>query len=135
MLTELVLCRNENFTSKYYAKKVLRYLRSRRIERKWVDLISLPESQKSLLEGAVLISQWGQMEQEHLTNLSEVKEILDGIAARVTQLVGEKKNADDPKTIRKVLTCINQVLYGEIGFHGNKEDYYAHENSYIDKVN
>ncbi len=123
-------------TSKYYAQKVLKYLRSHKIERKLQELMRLPESEKSLLEGAVLISQWGQIELQHLTSLSEIGRMLDSICQRVMQLVGENKSTDpeDPRTTRKVLTCINQVLYSEMGFHGNTEDYYAHENSYIDKV-
>jgi F-box protein 21 len=97
-----------------------------------------PNSEKSLLQGAVLISQWGQMELEHLTSMQEVEKILDTIADRVRQLVHSKKIAsdvDNPKTVRQILNCVNQVLYAEMGFKGNTENYYAHENSYIDKVN
>ena len=125
-------------TCKYYAQKVLRYIRSRRIESEWQELMRQPEPQKSLLEGAVLISQWGQIEQQHLTSLSEVDKILDNMRQRVVELLGENKSifdAEDPRAVRKVLNCINLVLYGEMGFHGNTEDYYAPENSYIDKVN
>lgn len=89
----------------------------------------------------MLISQWGQVDLEHETSLSEVETILEGIARRVRQLADMKSDAldaktavDDPKFVRKILKCVNQVLYDEMGFQGNKEDYYAHENSYIDKV-
>ena len=123
-------------TAKFYAKKVLRYLRRRRIESKWQELMRLPEQQKSLLEGAVLISQWGQIEQQHLTSLSDVCDILDKMSQRVMDLLGEDQtifDAEDPRTVRKVRTCINQVLYVEMGFYGGSDDF--HENWYIDKVN
>lgn len=95
-------------------------------------------SEKSLLEGAVLISQWGQIEQEHLTSLQEVEQILDNIALRVRELVHMNNivlDTDNRRTVRQILNCVNQVLYDEMGFRGNTENYYAHENSYIDKVN
>ena len=104
----------------------------------FLSLMARPNSEKSLLEGAVLISQWGQMELEHLTSMQEVEKILDTIADRVRQLVHLKKIAldvDNSKTVRQILNCVNQVLYDEMGFKGNTENYYAHENSYIDKVN
>lgn len=125
-------------TSKYYARKVLQYLRCKKIQDMFLSLMARPNSEKSLLEGAVLISQWGQMELEHLTSMQEVEKILDTIADRVRQLVHSKKIAsdvDNPKTVRQILNCVNQVLYAEMGFKGNTENYYAHENSYIDKVN
>lgn len=107
------------------------------MEKQWQELMSLPESQKSLLAGAVLISQWGQMEQNHLTTLSEVESIIDSIAQRVIQVAGEKRSetrTEDPRQVRMMLNCLNQVLYEEMGFQGNKEDYYAPENSYIERV-
>ena len=122
-------------TAKFYAKKVLRYVRSRIIESKCQALMRQP--QKSLLEGAVLISQWGQIDQQHLTSLKDVGEILDKMSQRVMGLLGENKiifDAENPRIVRKVLNCINQVLYGDVmGFRGNTEEF--HENWYIDKVN
>lgn len=118
---------------------MLRYLRSCRLERQWHELNALPESQKSLLAGAVLISQWGQMEQNHLTSLHEVESIIDSIAQRVMQVIAEKRTPSevqtgDPRHVRMILNCLNQVLYEEMGFQGNKEDYYAPENSYVERV-
>lgn len=109
------------------------------MEKQWQELMALPTEQKSLLAGAVLISQWGQMEQKHLTSLSEIESIIDSIANRVRQVVGEKRStsevrSEDPRHVRMMLNCLNQVLYDEMGFQGNKEDYYAPENSYIDRV-
>ncbi|XP_046635009.1 F-box only protein 21-like [Daphnia pulicaria] len=128
---------NENLTSKNYARKVLQYLRSQRIQSMWLNLMSRPNSEKSLLEGAVLIAQWGQIEKEHLTSLQEVEKILDNIVLRTRQLVhinGIVLDPENRRTVGQVLKYVNQVLYEEMGFKGNTENYYAHENSYIDKV-
>ncbi len=117
---------------------MLQYLRSQRIQNMWLNLMTRPNSEKSLLEGAVLIAQWGQIEQEHLTSLQEVEQIMDNIVLRARQLVHINSIVLDPenrRTVRQVLNCVNQVLYEEMGFKGNTENYYAHENSYIDKVN
>lgn len=110
-----------------------------------------PNSNQSLVEGAVLISQWGQVEQEKLVTLSEVKAALDSIAQRVIQVIADKHRNQkilkrnemgemevdtngNPELEKKVLICINDVLYREMGFCGNVEDYYNHDNSFIDKV-
>ena len=50
----------------------------------FLSLMARPNSEKSLLEGAVLISQWGQMELEHLTSMQEVEKILDNGIKAVT---------------------------------------------------
>ncbi|CAG2216605.1 FBXO21 [Mytilus edulis] len=39
-----------------------------------------------------------------------------------------------PPQQRTVLENVNQVLYYDIGFHGNSEDYYNEKNSYINQV-
>jgi F-box protein 21 len=103
----------------------------------WQNFMARPSSEKSLLEGAVLISQWGQMELESFTSLQEVQQTLDNVVDRVKQLVHSKTisaHVDDPRTVRQILDCVNQVLYDEMGFQGNTDYYFAHQNSYIDRV-
>lgn len=78
-----------------------------------------------------MISHWGQMDKEHVPSLEKVKTLVDGIVERVNQLLSASIS---PKTPKKILACVNQVLYQEMGFQGNVNDYHAFENSYIDKV-
>ena len=96
-----------------------------------------------------MISQWGTMEKEKSTTLKEVESSLDTIVKRVLQCVEEQygsysnsfivsnrvSDPDDPRMVKKVLTCLNKVLYTEMEFSGNVEDYYSFSNSFIDKVN
>ena len=98
-----------------------------------------------------MISQWGQIEQEKLVKLQDVKAALDAIAQRVIQVIADKhrhlkilssnefgktvvETNGNPELEKKVLVCINDVLYREMGFCGNVEDYYNYNNSFIDKV-
>ena len=136
-------------TSDYYGQKVLRYLRTRKQEEIWLEFLRKPASEQSLLEGAVLISKWGQMDQEKSATLKEVESLLENIVKRVLQCIEEQygsfsnsfiignrvSDSDDPRMVKKVLSCINKVLYTEMGFSGNVEDYYSFSNSFIDKVN
>ena len=92
------------------------------------------------MKGAVLISQWGQMDQERPATFEEVEQLVENISHRVMKLLEENKIVwisevnGGPRTTKKVLEYINHVLYDEMGFQGNQNDYYALENSYIDKV-
>ncbi|XP_046446006.1 F-box only protein 21-like isoform X1 [Daphnia pulex] len=121
---------NENLTTRFYARKMLRYFRSCVIEKKLKHLMDLPESQKSILEGAVLISQWVQTEQEHLISLIEVELKLEDITKCVKQHLVEKS---DTFTAKEILECINKVLYREMEFKVMQSDY-SFEYFFIDKV-
>lgn len=50
-------------------------------------------------------------------------------------LLTGKSSELTPQQQRTVLENINQVLYYDLGFHGNTEDYYFVMNSYINQVN
>lgn len=139
----------KNLTMEYYGQKVLRYLRTQKQEKRWLEFLRQPLSEQSLLEGAVLISKWGQMDTENSTTLKEVESSISDIVKRVLQYIEEQygsycnsfiignrvSDPDDPRIVKKVLSCINEVLYTEMGFSGNVEDYYSFSNSFIDKVN
>ncbi|KAI9566051.1 hypothetical protein GHT06_009851 [Daphnia sinensis] len=129
---------NGNMTSRFYACKVLKSLRYQSIEKKLQELMGLPESKTSLLEGAVLICQWTQVEEANLISLSNVMQKLNEISSRVKELLLDKYNIADPLnvttgTAKKILHCINQVLYDEMGFRVMQSNYTL-ENVFIDKV-
>jgi archaellum component FlaC len=98
------------------------------------------------LEGALLVSQWGQVEHEHNKSLSEIEDIIDDISNKVRQLVDAKNSTgeacsdmDDQltelKTVRIRLDCIKTVLYDEMGFTEMDEDDICNFNNvYVDKV-
>ena len=119
-------------TSRFYARKLLKYFRNYVIERKLKDMMALPEQGKSILVGAILISQWVQTEQEHMISLPAVELQLEGITKRVKQLLADK-NTSSTFTTKEVLDCINTVLYREMGFKVMQSDY-SFEYVFIDKV-
>jgi F-box protein 21 len=119
-------------TSRFYARKLLKYFRNYVIERKLKDMMALPEQDKSILVGAILISQWVQTEQEQMISLPAVELQLESITKRVTQLLADK-NTSSTFTAKEVLDCINTVLYHEMGFKVMKSDY-SFEYVFIDKV-
>ncbi|XP_057369865.1 F-box only protein 21-like [Daphnia carinata] len=129
---------NENMTSRFYARKVLKSLRYQKIEKKLGELMGLPESKTSLLEGAVLICQWAQAEEANPISLSNVKQRLSEISNQVKELLVDRHNIADPLNIttgtaEKVLHCINEVLYEEMRFKVMQSNHTL-ENVFIDKV-
>jgi hypothetical protein len=52
-------------------------------------MMALPEQDKSILVGAILISQWVQTEQEQMISLPAVELQLESITKRVTQLLAD----------------------------------------------
>jgi molecular chaperone GrpE (heat shock protein) len=91
------------------------------------------------LEGALLVSQWGQVEHEQKKSLSEIEDIIDNISKRVRQLVDAKNSTGEAysvlKTVRITLDRIKTVLYDEMGFtEMDKDDISNFDNVYVDKV-
>jgi hypothetical protein len=90
-----------------------------------------------LLEGAILISHYGQMmEEEDLTSLrSKVERNLETITNQVNaELIVDK--SDDNHKEKKILACIRKVMFVKIGFQKQiKENDSSLDNFYIDKVN
>lgn len=93
------------------------------LEGKWWNYLEQSEEQKSLLEGAVLVSQWLEVSEEFLTNSCDVGNTLEKIIQRVKHLVKEKKKSSlavrfdaDLSAVtssRDILNVINQVLFLE----------------------
>lgn len=94
------------------------------LEGKWWNYLEQPEEQKSLLEGAVLTSQWLEVSEEFLTSSFDVRNTLEKITRRVKHVMNEKKkssqqalrsNADFSgiTSSRDILNVVNQVLFLE----------------------
>ncbi|XP_076108140.1 F-box only protein 21-like [Mytilus galloprovincialis] len=133
--------KHKNLTRKFYATKVIRHITLKHLTTKWKEHIQLPVDHQSLETGAVMLAQWCQPSLSITEN--EISDQLDVIAAKViTQcppVIAEKINNGrtcelTPPQQRTVLENVNQVLYYDIGFHGNSEDYYNEKNSYINQV-
>lgn len=88
-----------------------------------------------------MIAQWCQPKLQITEN--EISDQLDFIAAKVISqcpaTIAEKLKNEisvelSPQQERTVLETLNQVLYYDMGFRGNSQDYYNDKNSYIDQV-
>ena len=87
-------------------------MRAQKLEAAWRAYLLHPPAEQCLLKGAILISKWEQVHQEFVPCLDEITRAIDQIAARVTELV---LNCP-PKSAKKTIAFINQVMYVEIGF-------------------
>ncbi|XP_046653309.1 F-box only protein 21-like [Daphnia pulicaria] len=125
---------NENLTIKFYARKMLQHVRARSLEKKLSEWMS--SDFQPFLEGAILISQYGQMmEEEDLTNLkSKVEKNLEHIINQVNaELIIDKSDVNHKE--KEILACIRQVMFVKMGFQKQilENDSSLH-NFYIDKV-
>ncbi|XP_069070603.1 F-box only protein 21 [Pleurodeles waltl] len=133
-------------TLKYYAKKILYFLRQQNILKSLKAFLQCSPEHQSLLEGAVLIDQYcNPLSDVSLESVSaQISDILDkvkkvlrmknsrhpsllpatGLAVRITEVDLQKQ----------VLEAINCVLYVQLKYKGNELEYYNPLNSYIHEV-
>ncbi|XP_076626553.1 F-box only protein 21 [Colletes latitarsis] len=144
-----------NLTHRYYALKVVRYLKHRHLRNEWEKFISLQPKEQTLERGAAIVAQWSQPKR-HIS-YSYISSLLDNIAEQTKEVLKEHypahsifstpveqfnfwKNSiiDDnqwnPTETRQVTDALCQVLFQKLGFYGNSEMYYSSENSFIDRV-
>ena len=74
---------------------------------------------------ALLIDQWEHPEQSIAPYLTQLDEI-----AKLTQTTMERGPADPVHRAK----AISATLFGELGFHGNQNDYYDPRNSFLASV-
>ncbi|AWP07554.1 putative F-box only protein 21 [Scophthalmus maximus] len=138
--------KRKSLTLKYYAKKILYFLRQQNILRSLRTFLEQPAERQSALEGAVLVDQY-------CNPLAEVT--LDGISAQVDEIAEKVKKmvriknpshpslriapgdcfvVEDFDLQRQVVSAINSVLYEQLQYKGNEFDYYNPLNSYIHQV-
>ena len=121
---------HELLTVKFYGRKVLLYMRTRKRKQAMHNFAAQSDIEASALEGALIISQWGHMDLEEMPSLTQIQRSLDKIIERVTELI----NACSLKSPSRTITFVQQVLYEEMGFQGigNEDDSFDH--IYIDRV-
>uniref|UniRef100_A0A8D0KYC3 F-box protein 21 n=1 Tax=Strix occidentalis caurina TaxID=311401 RepID=A0A8D0KYC3_STROC len=135
----------KGLTWKYYAKKILYFLRQQNILKNLKEYLQRPTDRQSFLEGAVLIDQY-------CNPLSDI--CLKGVQAQVDDITDKvrkvlrTKNPRHPSLAskagevlvsevelqRQVLDAMNCVLYEQLKYKGNELDYYNSLNSYIHQV-
>lgn len=147
--------RYTNLTNKYYAYKVIRYMKQRYLTDEWHKFVDLPPEKQLLEQGATLVAQWSQPQKR--IPYSYVSGMLDDIVSQAKTVLAERhpghpifstsleqlahwksNNIEDnqwdvPET-KQVMAALCEVMFNRLGFHGNSEMYYSSENSFIDRV-
>ncbi|XP_054852124.1 F-box only protein 21 isoform X2 [Eublepharis macularius] len=137
----------KGLTWKYYAKKILYFLRQQNILKKLKVYLQHPADEQTFLEGAVLIDQYCNPLLDIC--LETVQAQVDDIASKVRKFL-KSKNPRHPSVTsktgevsqevsqvelqRQVLDAMNYVLYEQLKYKGNEVDYYNSLNSYIRQV-
>ncbi|XP_051888159.1 F-box only protein 21 isoform X3 [Pristis pectinata] len=131
-------------TGKYYSRKILCFLRQQNIMEKLKEFLSSPPEQQRLIEGVVLIDQYCNpladtslenilLQLNHITE--EVKKVLRLTKSSHPSITAERDDVFiDLELQRQVLDIMNCVLYKQLKFKGNEDDYYNPMNSYIHQV-
>uniref|UniRef100_A0A2K5HAT1 Hemimethylated DNA-binding domain-containing protein n=1 Tax=Colobus angolensis palliatus TaxID=336983 RepID=A0A2K5HAT1_COLAP len=133
-------------TWKYYAKKILYYLRQQKILNNLKAFLQQPDDYESYLEGAVYIDQYCnplsdislkdiQAQIDSIVEL--VCKTLRGINSRHPSLAfkaGESSMIMEIELQSQVLDAMNYVLYDQLKFKGNRMDYYNALNLYMHQV-
>ncbi|XP_028680421.1 F-box only protein 21 isoform X1 [Erpetoichthys calabaricus] len=138
--------KRKNLTLKYYAQKILYFLRQQNILKTLMEFLARPPEQQSALEGAVLVDQYcNPLADISLQSISsQLNEITDKIK-KVLQLKNpchpsQKVASDEDFTVedldlqRQVLSALNSVLFDQLQYRGNERDYYNPLNSYLHQV-
>ncbi|MEE6503827.1 hypothetical protein FKM82_004976 [Ascaphus truei] len=135
-------------TLKYYAKKLLYFMRQQAIIRSMKAFLQRPTDQQALLEGAVLIDQYcnpltdvclGSVQAQLEAILTSVNAVLRVRNSRHPSLsqqaaAGGAFHIEDVELQGQALDALNHVLFVQLKFKGNEEDYYNSLNSYIHQV-
>ncbi len=104
---------------------------------RFLELASRPDDAIPLAESALLIGDITQPALDH----RRYQRMLDGLAIEVRSELGYSGHAPlhprslaERSTAERVLNAMRDVLAGREGFHGNQQDYYEPENSYLNVV-
>ena len=144
---------DKNLTVKYYALKVLRFLRHEMLRNKWIHF--LDNQSKDLFCGSLLISEWFQnksLNEDHYRNqidlISQLTVDEITVSFPSNQLLKQNSGlclSDSeanqlteskwcPKDCKQILICLNEVLFNQLKFDPNDNDFYHMDNSFMDRV-
>src|SRR5262245_10043624 len=91
--------------------------------RLFAHLTSRPEAELDLGQAALLVAETERPD----IDLPRYVERLDRFGAEARARAAGKEG-------RAALEAVVRLVYGELGFHGNHDDYYDPSNSYLDEV-
>jgi regulator of sirC expression with transglutaminase-like and TPR domain len=106
------------------AKEIIHYFDVQAADNRFLAFCLQNGEEFDLEAGAWLLAQSGYPE----INPEGYRALLDCFAGEIRHRCGERAPA------KKVLTCMNEYLFGELGFSGDNEHYYDPQNSYLNRV-
>ncbi|XP_078362557.1 F-box only protein 21-like [Oculina patagonica] len=147
-----------NLTHRHYARKVQSHLKIHQLKDEWKKFLALPEEQQHLEKGAMLIGRWILNEEDINENDTYLE--LDRIACIVQEnLRGNSSSSSTnstataapleermalsseefatvthPTACLRILDCLKHVLYQQLQFKGNVNEYYKKDNSILHQV-
>jgi regulator of sirC expression with transglutaminase-like and TPR domain len=94
--------------------------------RRFGDLTSpeIPDEQVDLFRAALAIAQGEYPEMDSARHIARLQRLAERVPLRLAQTT-------DP---RATIEAINQVLFGECGLRGNRDDYFDPRNSFLNQV-
>jgi regulator of sirC expression with transglutaminase-like and TPR domain len=106
----------------------------------WANIFNKKHS--SLEEGAIAIAQLSDPQVDPTQITSQLDDISKRVQEVIPEIAREKQRSteheqgtnDNTDNVRTVIEALNKVIFSEMGFHGNKENYTQPENSLIHKV-
>ncbi|XP_061750232.1 F-box only protein 21 [Nerophis ophidion] len=136
--------KRKSLTLKYYARKILYFLRQQNILRSLKTFLEQPKEQQSALAGAVLVDQYCNPLAD--ITLEGVRAHLDHLGDKVKKTLRLKNTShpslrsppglplEDLELQRQVFWALNSVLYEQLQYKGDQSDYYNPLNSYMHQV-
>ncbi|MGH0187587.1 UNVERIFIED_CONTAM: hypothetical protein FKN15_025984 [Acipenser sinensis] len=135
--------KRKSLTLKYYAKKILYFLRQQNVLKSLKGFLRRSPDQHSPLEGAVLIDQYCNPLAE--ISLESISAQLEEITAKIKKTLQMRnpthpslrvadEDLEDLVLQRQVVCALNSVLYEQLQYKGNESDYYNPLNSYLHQV-
>lgn len=87
-------------------------------------VVQVPDDEFNLAEGALILAtdEYPQLDVSHY--LAQLDRMAETLAKRLP----------DHREPEQVIAVLNAYLYGELGFSGNRENYYDPRNSYLNEV-
>jgi len=126
---------NKQLSDVYYAKEILLSINKQECLQEWEKLLLRNEQNRHLEDGALIIAKWQYPD----LDLVSIYRQLDQIAGELRDKINNYKIAHSmhssellpPVTILKLL---KELLFDQMGFYGNANDYYNPKNSFLNDI-
>jgi len=95
-----------------------------KLSQKWHDYIALPENDWSLTEMAFMVAEQVQIDADLIRSRQSLEQLKHTLLDRISCI----------ESISEKIQIINSLLFNELGFSANQDDYFSPENSMLDHV-